>query len=296
MRALFLALVHARFFAPAPLARPAAPVPGSATAVLLRRGGGVARAPAPVLIDAPPPLDFEPGTVNAPAWVLPLFALLITGLPLVLLTIARMGNAANTRIQSQTPTDLEIAYTPEADEGVAVQHPEWFQVLPTRLKGNGLFCRAPIARGSFLFDYEGERIDKVEYDRRYPNRVSDYTVGVKKNNVITFIDAVDPELSGLARYMNHSGARPNVKMEVDLMADPPRVLLYAIKDIEPGDELVWNYGVGYVQAHPDLVEDEVIRPAAEKVRRQRTALPPAQPAIPPAQPAFFSVGQSDRGL
>jgi SET domain-containing protein len=170
---------------------------------------------------------------------------------------------------------------PAAEESIGARHPEWLRVLPTRLKGNGLFSREPIPRGSFLFDYEGERIDEVEYRRRYPDRISDYTVGVKKNGVVTFIDGVDPALSGLPRYMNHSAARPNVKMRVDLGAEPPRVLMYVIKDIEPGDELVWNYGIGYVQAHPNLIEDTANRkpaPSNQKVKRP-AAWPPTQRAV-----------------
>jgi SET domain-containing protein len=166
--------------------------------------------------------------------------------------------------------------------------PSNFEVLPTELKGNGLFSRAQIRRGTFLFDYEGERIDEAEYRRRYPDRVSDYAVGIKKNGIITFIDGADPAVSGLPRYMNHSAEYPNVKMQVDLVAEPPRVLMHAIRDIQPGDELVWNYGIGYVQAHPNLVEDvsKAARPAAQTFDRrpqpQRGPQPAMRTGAPPA--------------
>jgi hypothetical protein len=261
-----------RFFTPLPHGH------AVASGLQLRPGAGVARVPALVLMDPPPSVYLEPGAVNAPGWVLPVFSLLIAGLPLLLLMVARVGSAASAKQERPSPL-VPAPPTPHADEGVVARHPAWVQVLPTRSKGNGLFCRAPIPRGSFLFDYEGERIDEAEYRRRYPDRVSDYAVGVKKTNgIVTFIDAVNPGLSGLARYMNHSAARPNVKMQTDVVANPPRVLMYATKDIEPGDELVWNYGIGYVQAHPNLVEDDITRRKAGKAG-QSAAWPPTQPAL-----------------
>jgi hypothetical protein len=241
----------------------------------------VAQLPSAAARSAPVVL-VAPGQVDAPVWVLPLLSMLVAGIPLLFLTFARMGETKPVIREGPLP---EPVATPSAEEGIGSQHPEWLQVLPTKLKGMGLFASAAIPRGSFLFDYEGEHIREAEYRHRYPDRVSDYAVGVKKNGVITFIDAADPDLSGIARFMNHSAARPNVKMEVDLLAEPPRVLMYAIRDIEPGDELVWNYGVGYVQAHPDLVEDTVRRPAVGEVARP-AARPAAQPGI--GQPAFFS--------
>jgi hypothetical protein len=231
-----------------------------------------------------PSVHIEPGTVNAPGWVLPVFSLLIAGLPLLLLLAARVGSAATASEERPSAPEPDFSM-PHADESVAARHPQWLQVLPTLLKGDGLFSRAPIPRGSFLFDYEGERIDQAEYQRRYPDRVSDYAVGVKKmNGIVTFIDGVDPAISGLARYMNHSAARPNVKMHTDVVADPPRVLMYAIKDIKPGDELVWNYGIGYVQAHPNLVEDVEAGPAMAEDPEvgtvgQRAPWPSTRPAV-----------------
>jgi hypothetical protein len=237
--------------------------------------GGEVREGAAKRVHAPPVL-LDPGTVDAPGWVLPLCSVLAAGIPLLILTLARIGSGASAnsaRVLTGPPEAfMEPAPTPLQHDGIGSRHPEWLQILPTRLKGNGLFSCAPIARGSFLFDYEGERIDEAEYRRRYPDRVSDYAVGVKKNGVITFIDGVDPALSGVARYMNHSAARPNVKMQTDLVSEPPRVLMYAIKDIEPGDELVWNYGIGYVQAHPNLVEDTVNRPAVKRPAVDRPAV------------------------
>ena len=36
---------------------------------------------------------------------------------------------------------------------------------------------------------------------------------------------------------------------------PPRILMHALRDVEVGDELQWNYGDGYWAAHDGLVAD-----------------------------------------
>jgi SET domain-containing protein len=51
----------------------------------------------------------------------------------------------------------------------------------------------------------------------------------------------------LARYLNHS-CRPNCEPEIE----GKRVMIYAVKNIKPGEELAYNYGKEYF--------DEFIKP------------------------------------
>lgn len=47
----------------------------------------------------------------------------------------------------------------------------------------------------------------------------------------------------LGRLVNHSRTAPNLRAEVAVDGDgKPRVLLVASKAIQPGDELLWDYG------------------------------------------------------
>ena len=163
-------------------------------------------------------------------------------------------------------------------------------VLDTEDKGKGLFAQHAIPEGAYLFDYEGEPLDLPAYQSRYPDKVSDYAVGIKMpSGVINFMDAADPRKSGLARFMNHDRRRANVRRATTLGGHPappappapfappcaastalpppqvkrstkfddptgPRVLMYASKRIEAGEELQWDYGAGYWAAREGLVE------------------------------------------
>ena len=87
-----------------------------------------------------------------------------------------------------------------------------FAVLDTEHKGKGLFAQHDIPEGAYLFDYEGETLDLPAYESRYPDKVSDYAVGIKMpNGAMQFKDAADPCKSGLARFMNHDFRRANVR-------------------------------------------------------------------------------------
>jgi hypothetical protein len=87
-----------------------------------------------------------------------------------------------------------------------------FAVLETEHKGKGLFAQHDIPEGAYLFDYEGETLDLPAYESRYPDKVSDYAVGIKMpNGALQFKDAADPHKSGLARFMNHDFRSANVR-------------------------------------------------------------------------------------
>ena len=55
------------------------------------------------------------------------------------------------------------------------------------------------------------------------------------------IDAT-AESGRLGRLVNHSRVTPNMQTKVVIVKDTPRLLLVAKKDIEPGTELLYDYG------------------------------------------------------
>lgn len=90
-------------------------------------------------------------------------------------------------------------------------------------------------------------LDDTSYRARYPNGVSDYTVGVRKpDGTMTFIDAQKDaqtrQSTGLAGFMNHNRARANVARRTlfDTVDGVPRVLMYSTRDIAPGEEIQWG--------------------------------------------------------
>lgn len=100
----------------------------------------------------------------------------------------------------------------------------------SRIHGTGGFARCDIPAGTRIIEYVGERIDKAEALRRCE----------ADNRYIFHIDEtwdIDGNVPGNpARFINHSCA-PNCETELD----EGRVWIQALRDIEAGEELSFNY-------------------------------------------------------
>ena len=121
-------------------------------------------------------------------------------------------------------------------------------VLKTQRKGHGLFTENFITKGSFVTEYVGEIITFLEAKERLSrssNR-SSYVFTLRehygKSVLYTFVDA--EKKGNAARYINHS-CDPNltvVPVRVDSVV--PRLCLFAIRNIQAGEELSFMYGNG----------------------------------------------------
>jgi uncharacterized protein len=99
------------------------------------------------------------------------------------------------------------------------------------IHGVGGFARRHIISGTALMEYVGEKIDKQESVRR-----------CEANNVFIFylseIQDIDGNVSwNPARWVNHS-CSPNAEAELANEG----IWLLAKRDIEPGEEITFNYG------------------------------------------------------
>jgi uncharacterized protein len=107
----------------------------------------------------------------------------------------------------------------------------------SKVHGLGVFAVAPIAEGQHLIEYIGERIDWKEALRRHPHDPK------QPNHTFYFSleggDCIDANVRGNdARWINHSCA-PNC--EADELHG--RVFIKALRNIEKGEELFYNYGL-----------------------------------------------------
>ena len=108
--------------------------------------------------------------------------------------------------------------------------------------GRGLFAAGPIKKGEFIAEYTGEKIPTALADA-LPSRYlfeldEEWTInGESEKNT--------------AGYINHA-CIPNAEAEID----GHRIFVYAIHDIEKGEEITIDYGEEYF--------DEFIRPAGCK--------------------------------
>lgn len=101
--------------------------------------------------------------------------------------------------------------------------------------GLGLFATEKIKRGSFLIEYTGEKITTAQANKRGGKYL--FTL----NSRFT-IDGKGRE--NLARYLNHS-CHPNCEARIER----GHINIYAIRSIEPGTELTYDYGKEYVAEH-----------------------------------------------
>lgn len=101
--------------------------------------------------------------------------------------------------------------------------------------GLGLFAMHDIAKHACIVEYKGRQIKGEE---EYTSR-SKYLFEVHSRLTIDGRDR-----SNLARYINHS-CKPNCEPVIY----KNRVYIFAIKNIKNGEELVYDYGKEYWDAH-----------------------------------------------
>lgn len=110
-----------------------------------------------------------------------------------------------------------------------------FTVRRSSIHGRGVFAAMPIAAGTRIVEYLGERISYAEADARYGGEYDPAAI------VLLFIadknTVIDAGVGGnAARFINHSCA-PNCES----VRDSGRVFIEAIRDIVSGEELTYDY-------------------------------------------------------
>jgi hypothetical protein len=102
--------------------------------------------------------------------------------------------------------------------------------------GLGVFATEPIRKGTFIIEYTGPLLTNKECDEIPDNR---YLFEV---NARWTVDG-SPR-SNVARYINHS-CRGNA----DPVIRDRRIRIKAIRNIEPGDEITYDYGKDHFNAY-----------------------------------------------
>jgi uncharacterized protein len=121
------------------------------------------------------------------------------------------------------------------------RHP--FVIRSSPIQGKGAFATQAIAAGTRLIEYAGERLTPEQADVRYPDDA------VERHH--TFLFAIDDDIvidaavdGNDARFINHSCA-PNC----DAVVDDGRIWIETIRDVEPGEELAYDYAYILAERH-----------------------------------------------
>jgi hypothetical protein len=112
-----------------------------------------------------------------------------------------------------------------------------FEVRNSRVHGYGVFALRRIRKGARVVEYLGDRVSHDVADTRYEDK------DARDGHTFLFtVDAktvIDAGVGGNdARYINH-GCDPNCEA-VDI---GKRIFIEALRTIQPGEELAYNYGI-----------------------------------------------------
>jgi SET domain-containing protein len=129
------------------------------------------------------------------------------------------------------------------------KRPPLYRVRQSKIHGRGVFAARRIRKGTRIIEYVGERVTHAEADRRYEDRPAD------DNHTFLFIvDArtvIDAGVDGnAARFINHS-CDPNC----ETVTEKRRIYIEAIKTIQPGVELSYDYQIQREPGDPPEVDE-----------------------------------------
>jgi SET domain-containing protein len=123
-----------------------------------------------------------------------------------------------------------------------------YAVRSSRIHGNGVFARRKIPAGTRIIEYQGERISWKEALRREqlkaPDSTHTFLFSLEDGRVI------DGGSQGNdARWINHA-CEPNCEAQ----EEDGRVFIFALRDIERGEELNYDYALVLDERHTPAVK------------------------------------------
>jgi len=124
-----------------------------------------------------------------------------------------------------------------------------FEVRHSSIHGYGVFAARRIRKGTTVIEYLGDRVSHDEADARYEDK--------DPNDNHTFLFTVDSKTvidggvgGNEARYINH-GCDPNCAST----AENKRIYVEAMRTIQPGEELAYDYQIERDPEDPPNVDE-----------------------------------------
>jgi len=147
------------------------------------------------------------------------------------------------------------------------------EVRNSPVHGRGVFAVAPIRKGTRILEYLGDRVSHEAADKRYEDHDE------SDNHTFLFIvdkkTVIDAGVGGNdARFINHQ-----CEGNCESVIENRRVFIDAARDIEPGQELGYDYEIGREKDDPPNV-DEIYACRCGSPRCRGTMLWPAKKPAP----------------
>ena len=153
-------------------------------------------------------------------------------------------------------------------EGQRTRGTGLYEIRKSNIQGKGVFAKRRLRPGQRIVEYTGEKISNDEADKRYDED--------KMKRHHTFLFTLDDDYcidgnvpSNKAKLINHS-CDPNC----EAIIEDDRIWIYALKNIQPGVELAYDYQ--YERTGDNIAELEkfyMCRCGSEKCRGSIMAPP-----------------------
>lgn len=148
----------------------------------------------------------------------------------------------------------------------------YLEARASEIEGTGCFARQRIPAGTRIIEYLGQRIPPSVVEERSMVEIDDVGEIIKESHVYMFyVDwrtTIDGAVNGNdARFINHS-CSPNCKSTIE----DRRVFIDALRDIDPGEELTFDYKLD-VNASTEVKKRYACRCQAPNCRGTMLALP-----------------------
>ncbi|CAF0834099.1 unnamed protein product [Brachionus calyciflorus] len=139
------------------------------------------------------------------------------------------------------------------EDGLEIRH------MPD--KGRGVFSCKYFKKGDFVCEYAGEMISYQLAKKREEMYAQDSSIGCymyffEYKSKIYCIDAT-AETDRLGRLLNHSKTEGNCRSQLFEINSKPHLILIAARDIQPGEEMLYDYGERNktaIESHPWLAK------------------------------------------
>jgi hypothetical protein len=169
---------------------------------------------------------------------------------------------------------IDMSSQPQPEKGgPPIVTSDLVEVRNSPVHGRGVFAVAPIRKGTRILEYLGDRVSHEAADKRYEDH--------DENDNHTFLFIVDKKTvidAGVggndARFINHQ-----CEGNCESVIENRRVFIDAARDIEPGQELGYDYEIGREKDDPPNV-DEIYACRCGSPRCRGTMLWPAKKAAP----------------
>lgn len=165
--------------------------------------------------------------------------------------VRRSCRMSSEDLKNQKIKDTEAAILENREEGL--------KVVDYEGKGRGVVATKAFRRGDFVVEYYGDLIDKKTAEAREKSYAANPEFGCYMyyflfRNKTYCVDAT-AESGRLGRLLNHSKTAGNCATKVMGIGDQPHLILVAARDVDEGEELLYDYGdrsKSSLEAHPWL--------------------------------------------